>query len=849
MTTTPLRQAFLASLMGVLMSAISSAAVTPYMPDEHTLHLWHLDEGAAPFMDQGNSPKNLLGLLNGAKAGEASLPGLGTAISFHHSTGGTPMTVSYKGGVLLAQPSSSDGTNDNVTAPFPIMGSDGAFTFEAVVKLDRLPSEAPGVALDIISMDCENGMRVFNFRIEKPGFVNFIPFAGNYVRGGGLATVPTSGPHAINTKDWFHIAVTYDGRDGLPGNLRLYWTKIDSTQQQANLIGRGSLVADLGTVLGDFAIGNTGRTLTGNHECNPFPGLIDEVRISSIARQPEDFFFVPPEARKAASLRSNENAVNDSIFRLGLQQVLVDGKPHALPGANEALKIEPGIHRLDFDFALASGAITNPLEVRCRMDGIDDSWRPAEGGMWLVCEVMGRDGEVISRAAFASIGQSPGWSADSYESVLTQRLEPLFLAGDASSLRITLSSGTPDTTGQAVVSGLAVHLPGSSTPNDSIWKNSALSEGQRMDTVGGVPAGWRRSSEDPAIAPLILRPDGPALGLVDGSLTAAGYWTGEQKLPPLPASGIASLLSWKEAHNVIGGGTHRATYLNVPPGNYQFRAIAVARRPFPDGAHLEVPVIVRQSLWENNWFRPAAASVAVALVALLILQTYRRRALARLSRMQILNSLERDRTRIARDLHDDLGTRVSSLMMGVSLLRRELGGSASETNTHLSKINTTARDLVTAMDELVWAVDPANDTLDQLVSHLTAMAQELFRETDIILRIDVPVNFPAMTMRSEFRHHFSLAVKETLHNTFKHAGACEVTFEIGLEAGQLRATVRDSGVGFDPANPREGNGLINVKSRLTEIGGSCTVASEPGQGTVVSLLCPLQPNSSIPVST
>lgn len=839
-----LHQVLRAALVLAIFPSGLSGAMIPNLPDEHTLHLWHLDESGPPFHDNGKSPKSLQGLLNGASAGQGSLNGMGSSVSFHHSTGGTPLTVSYQGGVLLAQPKSSDGDADNVTSPFPIMGHDGAFTFEAIVKLNCLPADAPGMALDIISMDGESGSRVFNFRIEKPGFVNFIPFAGFHVRGGGLATIPVTGPHAINTSDWFHVAVTYDGREGLPGNLLLYWTRISPGLQRANLIGRGSLVADLGKLLSDFAIGNTGRTLTGNHECNPFPGLIDEVRISSIARQPEDFFFIPAEARKAAYRDSNESAARDAGFRLGIQQVFVNGKPRELPSENGALKIEPGIHRLDLDFALAAGNITNPLEVRCCMEGIEDSWRPSERGMWLVCEVLGPKGESLSRTAFASFGQSPGWSADSYESALTPRLEPLFLPGTARSLRITLSSGTPDTTGQSVVSSIAVHLPGSTEPAESIWKNGSLEDGVRMDTVGGVPTGWQRGSEDPALAPMVLRPEGKALGLVDGSHTAAGYWTCEQKLPPISKAGVASLLSWKEAHNVIGGGTHRATYLNVPPGNYRFRAVAVTRRPFPDGAHLELPITVRQSFWENSWFRPVAASVAVGLVALVILQTYRRRALARLSRMQILNSLERDRTRIARDLHDDLGTRVSSLMMGVSLVQRDIECPTPATRQHLSKINTTARDLVTAMDELVWAVDPANDTLDQLVSHLTGMAQELFRGTEMTLRISVPMNPPAMSMRSEFRHHFSLAVKETLHNVLKHAGPCEVSLEIQIEGGELSAIVRDKGVGFDPSLPCEGNGLINMQSRLAEIGGTCTVVSQPGQGTCVSFHGPIQSNSS-----
>ena len=816
----------------------------PGAVDEHTLHLWHLDETQPPFADSGRSPKPLLGLLNDARAGMESLPGMGRAVSFNHSSGGAPLTSLYQGGALFAQPKSVDGNEDNVTAPFPIMGDDGAFTIEALVKFDRMPADAPGLALDIVSMDGEGSGRVFTFRIEKPGLLNFIPFAGFHVRGGGLATIPLSGPHAINLQDWFHLAVTYDGKEGLPGNLLLYWTRMAPEIKGANLIGRGSLVADLDRTLADLVIGNTGRTINGKRECNPFPGLIDEVRISRIARKPLDFFFVPEAAKAEAARQSVERSSVDEALRLGLQQVSIDGKPGQLPEAGRPMVIGPGLHRLDFDFAMAQGTITNPLEVRCSLEGVEDSWRPAERGMWVICEVLGSRGVVVSRTAFACIGQSTGWSADAYESKLTPRLEPLFLPGTAKELRITLSSGTPDTTGQLVIDNLSVHLPGASSRPESIWQNGGHESGAGMDTVGGVPDGWSRGGGDPAIVPLVLRPDGKALGLVDGSQTSAGFWTCQQPLPHIPASGVATLLRWQQAHNVIGGGSQRATYLNVPPGNYCFRAVAVALSPQADGAHLELPVIVRQSLWGNPWFRPIAASIAVGLVALVILQTYRRRSLARLSRLRLQNSLETDRTRIARDLHDDLGTRVSNLMMGVSLVQRDLERDPQSTRRHLTRMSASARELVTAMDGLVWAVDPANDTLDQLASRLTGMAQEMFRDSGVRLRIEVPTLFPATSLRSDFRHHFSLAVKETLHNILKHAGPCEVAFVLECDGGELRAVIRDTGCGFDPAAPREGNGLLNLHSRLAELGGSCDTQSTPGGGCCVTLRCPLQSKSS-----
>lgn len=826
------------SLAALVSSVPRLGAMIPNEVDEHTLHLWHLDEDGPPFFDSGISSKPLLGLLNGAQAGLESQPGLGRAVSFDRSAGGEPLTNYYKGAMLLAQPLSVDGPEDNVTAPFPIMGDDGAFTIEALIKFDRLPSEAPGVALTIVSMDSESIERVFNFRIEKPGFLSFTPFSGKSLRGGGLATIPVSGPNAINTRDWFHVAVSYDGHEGSAGNLKLYWTRLVPGLATASLLGSGTLISDLSRDLGDFAIGNTGRTVLGKKECNPFPGLIDEVRISGIARSANDFFFVTPESKTHERAGTPSGSTRPE-FRLGINQVEIDGRVNPLPRDPGKLFLAPGAHRVDIDFSLPQGTITEKVGVRCRLEGIDDLWQPAIRGMLLVCEVLDKSQEVISRASFASIGQSNGWTGDPYDTPLNPRLEPLFLPRNAKSLRITLSSGTPDTTGQIVIDNLSITLPSNPKGKTAIWSNGGFDEGQSIYSASGTPTGWQREGDDPAIARLVPRLADRAIALVDGTQKANGSWVSVRKLPGIPALGCSVLVSWDEAYSVIGGSSYRATYLSVPPGSYQFRAIAVTRAPSPASTHLELPIVVRSPIWENPWFRPVTASIAVGLIALVILQTYRRRALARFSKLNLQHTLERDRARIARDMHDDLGTRVSSLIMGTSLVHRDLDRDPAASRRNLVWMGDAARDLATAMDSLVWAVDPANDSLEQLAAHLSGLAQEIFRDGTFRLRINLPTDLPPIPLRSEFRHHFSLAVKEALHNVSKHAGACDVSLDLAWNNGELTAVVRDNGRGFDPSSPAEGNGLFNFHSRLTELGGTCQLESRPGLGTTVTFRCPL----------
>jgi signal transduction histidine kinase len=234
-------------------------------------------------------------------------------------------------------------------------------------------------------------------------------------------------------------------------------------------------------------------------------------------------------------------------------------------------------------------------------------------------------------------------------------------------------------------------------------------------------------------------------------------------------------------------------------------------------------------------------------VGLLLFAAYRRRSRHRLSAIKLQHAVERDRARIARDLHDDLGTRVTVLNLAASFLRRAIDGDPEKARVQVVRLESAARELVHAMDGLVWAVNPANDTLDHLTTHLSAVAQEVFRDSPVKLRIAIPDDLPAVLLRSDFRHHFALGVKEALHNVLKHAGPCDVWFRLAAGDGALVVEIADNGIGFDPASPREGNGLHNLRARFEELGGTCEIRSAPGQGARVIFRCQIPKVRSLPV--
>ncbi len=143
--------------------------------------------------------------------------------------------------------------------------------------------------------------------------------------------------------------------------------------------------------------------------------------------------------------------------------------------------------------------------------------------------------------------------------------------------------------------------------------------------------------------------------------------------------------------------------------------------------------------------------------------------------------------------------------------------------------------MVSALYETVWAVNPENDNLDALGNYLCQMINQLCDQAQLRCRLHVPSLPPDVQLASQMRHDIILAVKEATHNIIKHARATEVSFRLTFANNVLTIAIHDNGVGFDSASNADGNGLINMKRRLENLGGRCVVESRPGQGTTITL--------------
>ena len=209
-------------------------------------------------------------------------------------------------------------------------------------------------------------------------------------------------------------------------------------------------------------------------------------------------------------------------------------------------------------------------------------------------------------------------------------------------------------------------------------------------------------------------------------------------------------------------------------------------------------------------------------------------------RLQREHALEMERARIARDIHDDLGTsltKVSVMADAESSQQDDLEGMRNR----LAVIRAVAQEITRSMDETVWAINPRNDTLESMLRYLVDYAGEFLLSAGLRLRLDLPQQTPAWFLSSALRHDLFLAFKEALNNIVKHAAAREVHLTLSIEARQFRLIIHDDGRGLpaDALEAAEADGLRNMHKRMAQLGGECRVSSTPGQGTEVAFLVPV----------
>jgi two-component sensor histidine kinase len=270
-------------------------------------------------------------------------------------------------------------------------------------------------------------------------------------------------------------------------------------------------------------------------------------------------------------------------------------------------------------------------------------------------------------------------------------------------------------------------------------------------------------------------------------------------------------------------------FARLAPGRYRFLVRAINA----DGAMSEQPAsfqfTILSPLWQRWWFLAAAA----VLLGLALYWLYRYQLAQRVK-------VERVRTRIATDLHDDIGANLSLIAMASEVARHRARSDDRQMAEALSLISGTSRELVDSMGDLVWAVNPERDHLADLLKRMRRFASDVFSARGIAFRFHAPSDDHDIRLGTETRREVLLIFKEAINNIARHSQCASAEVELMAQGGWLTLKLSDNGRGFDTTRSFDGNGLVSMRQRAARLDGTLVVASRRGEGTTLTLKAPLK---------
>jgi signal transduction histidine kinase len=283
-----------------------------------------------------------------------------------------------------------------------------------------------------------------------------------------------------------------------------------------------------------------------------------------------------------------------------------------------------------------------------------------------------------------------------------------------------------------------------------------------------------------------------------------------------------------------------ARYPKLPPGKYHFNVIAYNEDGVPNKDSNLLEVIVLPQFWQTNWFRVLAIAFILGFVIAAVRIISTQKLQREIQRHKQHEALERERARIARDLHDQLGANLTQVALLGEMAEADKN-EPQEIESHAQQISQTARETTHALDEIVWAINPANDTLEGLTNYAIKYAQEFFALANIRCRVDAPSQLPQISIPPEVRHNVFLAFKEAVNNVVKHAAAAEAKIRLRLQQDDFILEIEDNGKGISDLNARQNrSGLKNMRKRMEDIRGRFEIVPAKEQGTIVRLIVPLE---------
>jgi len=547
-----------------------------------------------------------------------------------------------------------------------------------------------------------------------------------------------------------------------------------------------------------------------------------------------------------SALGSGERSNPAKANILEVQTISVKGQDTAAAGRSQVrLGLAPEDIFVRFGFTPVAGR--RPIRLCSKLDGYDKDWDEGGGMMFLVTRFYSETGDIVASNEFRVSGESAGWRNDLSKSSLTHRREMLIAPPRAAHLLVVMTSAGPQTTeGVFVVSDLNVFQLSPDGSQKTLLQFPGNKAAPNV-SLESTMANWVRDGTSPSMAKIVELGPGlstKALEIQDDNPLGHAEWHNNLESAPNIHGGDQLVLEWNEMYSIGDSAMHFGAYRRLDPGSYLFHAREVDLLGCPTGVETSVTLVVPKPFWQTLWFWGLIASIgATALLTTwrYVVRLHTRRAIQKLERQSML---EQERLRIARDIHDDLGARVTQISLVSAMAQNETNDS-QKMRAELEHISQMSRDLVTALYETVWTVNPENDNLSELGNYLFQIVNDLCEQGQCRCRSHIDELPHETIVSSHVRHNLCMVVKEAMHNVLKHARATEVKFQISFTQQLLTIMIQDNGCGFDPSNiPDPGHGLINMKKRVADIGGECRLESQERTATTLWIYLKINPPSA-----
>lgn len=298
------------------------------------------------------------------------------------------------------------------------------------------------------------------------------------------------------------------------------------------------------------------------------------------------------------------------------------------------------------------------------------------------------------------------------------------------------------------------------------------------------------------------------------------------------------LKGWNEDWSEVERG-HSAVFSRLPPGKYTFQVTACNNYGVWNEKGASFRFVVVPFFWQSWWFRVTIVLMLMVVLAAAVRYISLRHVRQMMKQVEQQAALQKERIRIAQDMHDELGARFTQISLLGGLSRNAID-KPDQAQDFLGQISRVAQAGVKSLDEIVWAVNPRNDTLPDLLDYTGQYARDFINSAGLQCRLDFPDALPPIKISGDIRHAAFLIVKESLNNVVKHAQANHVRIGFEISEGAMLWRIEDDGKGFEPAADNAlDDGLRNIRLRAATLGGRAEITGQPGKGTRVAVRIPL----------